>query len=1320
MRADAGVCGAGHARRADGPPGVKQLGHEDAPAAAPVSRHATATVTVQAKRVPANRPPVSSGGNAAVRRLVAGGVGGDPAGGGVGLPLLSAGGGGALGRFGVGGPQRKLSVSQPGDPMEREADAMAARVSAGPGAYQPTRTLTAARAPVAPAADGTAGDGTGPDISPALESLIREPGAGEPLPPDVRDRIESHLGVPLGGVQLHTGPAAQEAAAQLGARAFTFGNHIFLGPGESPHDVALMAHEATHVVQQQAVNVYRDLVHRSSDSLLPDFIVDAVRTYARDLPGYDMLTVVAGYDPIDDRTVERSPENLVRGVIGLVPFGNHIADQLLELEILQDAFALVDQGLTEHNLTLARISADIDRAWDELDVLEGFDGNAAIIARYVGAIYADALAFARSLVDTVLRLIREAAVGLAETYLADTPVWALATKVIHHDPLRGTPVEATTVEILGDFLTLIGKQDTLDQMRERGTLQRTADWLDTQIARFLSLISELGALFEAGWAAIQPENIANLPQNLERLARDAIGLVRRVGAFATDVIAAVLRIIKDALLGWLSGEAHKLPGFRLLTVILGENPFTHETVPRTAANLIGGFIALLPNGEATYQQLAEAGVIAEAGTRIEGAMSRLGISLDLITNTFLGVWNSLTLEDLLNPIAAFVRVLERFGEPLTRIVEFVVEVMKVVIELILRLMNFPSDLLGSIVSNAMQAIDDIQRDPVGFLVNMLSALKAGLAGFFDHVLSYLLDGLASWLFRGLGQLGITRPPDYSLRSILELVLQVLGITGELLWRKLGEQIGEENVAKIRGAIDTLTGVWSFIKDVQEGGVAAIWRHVENQLGNLWDTLLNMAKDWIVTQIVEKVTAKLLSMLDPTGIMAVVNSMIAFFNAIQSAIEYLRDILEIVNDYVTTIAAVAAGNIAPGAAKVERGLANAIPVAIGFLANQVGLGNVPEKVVEIIQGLRELVDQALTWLFEQAKRLGQAALAALGIGPAGATDPQQPETAQLRENFTVDGEPHSIYAGPGGALMLASDPQPVSNVDRLRDLYIEYRGLPPTGADADRRRVVHQMVELVKSDPSLLGGFAGATPEERADILVVQALMGTRVMVRARTNNMEYPATVDGIDTREGIAPRYWVRCRFDTGIESRHRNNPGSEPERLIPLREFVQSMSGAYTVVKPFTGGNHGSRYAQVEGNGYSLLPELCRGGRWRRVFYPTDYTAAVEAHLARVVAESTPAEDLTKPPEERRWMWRGSYYVNRPDGPGEATVDHTPAVVVHFKTEGVNMTQPERRDWYRTGGDSELPEIMPRGRNSSKGSEDERLADPQMIGERFRGPGE
>ncbi|MEQ4208807.1 DUF4157 domain-containing protein [Actinopolymorpha sp. B9G3] len=904
--------------------------------------------------------------------------------------------------------QAKLSVSSPGDPLERQADAVAARVSRGaavpsapPGdaPSTPGQVLRQVGPADVPASTGGPVPARGPGVPRSVEALVARPGGGQPLDPGVRARIEPHLGTDLSSVRVRRGPEVDAAAAALQARAFTSGGTIYLRAGESASDASLMAHEATHVAQQNAFTVHRSTLMRDFDFSLPDvslpevgipdFVLRGVTSAARSIPGYTLLTQITGSDPLTDEPVQVSREQLVEELLAYGPFGAAVGQVLSAVDVLGDVFDLVTESLAQHNLTTARIGRDIDAAWAELSVTEGIDGNVAIVRRYVNAILTDVRNFVAAIVGRVIEIVRTAAVGVVEPLLQTpeiAPMWDLVRKVLHHDPLRDQPVEAATVDILGDFLRLIGQEDVLAQMQERGTLQETADWLDIQFATFATLLGALRALFSDAWEAIQPENLPDLLTNLGSLATRAFDLVRGIADFATTVIAKVLELVKHSLLGWLSTYAHQIPGFHLLTVILEQNPFTGDVVERTAENLIKGFITLLPGGEATYDQLAESGVIGSAAERIETEMTRLGISVELITSTFLGIWDTLSLDDLLDPIGAFVRVVERFGDPLARIVEFVTVVVEVVLTLVLQLMNFPSDLLASIIANAMRAIEDIQRDPVGFLVNMLDALKAGFTGFFDNIGSYLLQGLVDWLFRGLGQLGITLPTDLSLQSILGLVLDVLGVSVEMLWQKLGEHIGEERVAMIRGAIDTLTGAWSFIRDVQERGLTAIWEYVVDQLSGLWDTLLGMARDWILTEIVQNVTARLISMLDPTGVMAIVNSFVAFFNAVQSAIEYLRDILEIVNQYVTTFAEVAAGNIVPGAEMIEQGLANAVPIAIGFLANQVGIGNVPEKIVEIIQSLRQLIDQALDWLFEQAVRLGSAALAALTGAGGGAAEP----------------------------------------------------------------------------------------------------------------------------------------------------------------------------------------------------------------------------------------------------------------------------------------------------------------------------------------------
>ncbi|MGC4154543.1 MAG: DUF4157 domain-containing protein [Propionicimonas sp.] len=804
---------------------------------------------------------------------------------------------------------------------------------------------------------------------------------GSPVARTVRDRIEPALGTDLSGMRVHTGPAAAQAATSVGARAFTVGNDVVLGRGESPHDVALMAHEATHVVQQTWGRIALAREESEDDSWIPEAVLEEIRSLVRAVPGYDLVAIAIGQDPLTGRPVSLDLDNAVETLLLAGPFGPGVAAVLKAMDLLSSAWSVVTSTLAAHNVTITRVGQDIEAAWERLSIRSLPSTNAAMVRGYINAFLADIRAAISDLVDQLIAAVRAAVVPLVEPYLVEgalAPAWNLAIKVMHYNPLTGTEVNATTVEIIGDFLTLIGQDEVLAQMTERGTLQQTADWVDAQIATFLSLIGRASALFGDAWDAISPANLPNLLDTLPDLANRAVALFGDVVAFGSTLIAQVLVFVRDSLLNWLSDQAHGMRGFKLLTVILGRNPFTGAGVERTAENLIGGFIELIA-GPDTYAQLAESGVIAEAAGRIESEMARLNISWELITGTFTAIWESLSLTDFLDPIGCITRVIDQFGEPLSRIVSFAATVVQVVLELILRLMNFPGDLLGSIIAGVQQALDNIQADPVGFLNNLLAALKQGFSQFFDNVLTHLVQGLADWLFRGLKGLGIEIPSELSGASILKLALDVMGLSVEFLWECLAEVIGPEKVALIRGAIDRLGQAWAFITDVQTRGMVAIWEYLSSQLGNLWDTILTMAKDWLVTNLIDAAIAKVLSMLDPTGVMAVINSCIAFYRAVQSVIEYVTEILQIVKTYVDTIAAIAAGNIAPGATMLEGGLAAAIPVAIGFLASQVGLGDIPEKIVEIINGLRQAIKAAVIWLIRQAMRLGEAALNALGLG-----------------------------------------------------------------------------------------------------------------------------------------------------------------------------------------------------------------------------------------------------------------------------------------------------------------------------------------------------
>jgi hypothetical protein len=100
------------------------------------------------------------------------------------------------------------------------------------------------------------GTGTQPKtVTPNIESRIQSlKGGGQPLSKSTRDFFESRFGTDFSQVRVHTDSKAGEAAKSINAKAFTAGKDVVFGAGQySPGNEAgknLLAHELTHVLQQ--------------------------------------------------------------------------------------------------------------------------------------------------------------------------------------------------------------------------------------------------------------------------------------------------------------------------------------------------------------------------------------------------------------------------------------------------------------------------------------------------------------------------------------------------------------------------------------------------------------------------------------------------------------------------------------------------------------------------------------------------------------------------------------------------------------------------------------------------------------------------------------------------------------------------------------------------------------------------------------------------------------------------------------------------------------------------------------------------------------
>jgi hypothetical protein len=385
------------------------------------------------------------------------------------------------------------------------------------------------------------------------------------------------------------------------------------------------------------------------------------------------------------------------------------------------------------------------------------------------------------------------------------------------------------------------------------------DFIDEGISLFSNTYDELVLAFHNIWNLVTIDSLMDPVGTFTHIYNQFAGPVGRVLDFVLRVGAEILKFIKDILMQRLSGWAREQRGYELVTVIIGKDPFTDIVVPRNVENLIRGFMSLMEGGREQFEQLKESGAIDRTVAKVNAAVARLNMTPAYIVQLFIDLWNSFSVSDLANPIAAFQRIIERFGEPIGRLIVFVIQIVKIVIEAILIVMNFPFDLINNIIAKAMQAFEMIKRDPVGFLKNLLRAIKQGFIQFFENILKHLLSGLVGWLTSELRDAGVPAFTDTSLRGIIGWVLQVLGISMEKIWEKLAAhpRIGPQRVARIRSMINTLEGIWTFIKDVQERGMAAIWDKIQEQLSNLWNTILDAVKNWIMEQIVNRMVTRLL-------------------------------------------------------------------------------------------------------------------------------------------------------------------------------------------------------------------------------------------------------------------------------------------------------------------------------------------------------------------------------------------------------------------------------------------------------------------------------
>ncbi|MEM6635171.1 MAG: DUF4157 domain-containing protein [Pseudomonadota bacterium] len=495
--------------------------------------------------------------------------------------------------------------------------------------------------------------------------------------------------------------------------------------------------------------------------------------------------------------------------------------------------------------------------------------------------------------------------------------------------------------------------------------------------------------------------------------------------------AETLPINRDAVLsrfpgeGWIEDRARHIPGYTLMTVLLGRTLVSGERVSMTAENLLGGFLGLLPGGTLLFDRLKETRVLQDTFSWVRGRLSDLNLTGSRIRNVLDRIPGDLSVT---SPFESLKRI---FGPLVRDLVTFVGEIKDKILEFIIRgalkLAGPYADKVWGVIQQARDTLDLILSDPLGFAKNLIKAVVGGFRLFATNILTHLKNGLLGWLFGALDGAGITLPDKLDFKGLMSLVMQILGLTyakfRKILVKRLGPK-GEKLVSMIESSVE-------IVKVILREGFAGIWQKMLELIENFKETLIGGISTMVITTVVRAGLSWLAGLANPIG--AIVKIALAIYDMIVAFLERLEQIAAVAQSIFSSVGAIARGAVENAARFIEQTIGRSVPVVISFLAAALGLGGIPGKIMGVIRKLQRAVERALDklvrFIVKKAKKLFSRLVKAVNG-----------KRKLPSRNFEDDGVTHRIFGeikGNSADVMFASRKSTGQQVDQAQKKTMDY-------------------------------------------------------------------------------------------------------------------------------------------------------------------------------------------------------------------------------------------------------------------------------------------
>jgi hypothetical protein len=267
------------------------------------------------------------------------------------------------------------------------------------------------------------------------------------------------------------------------------------------------------------------------------------------IPGFRMLTLVLGVNPINMSPVDRSAANVLRALIELIPGGAIITQAPQNSGVFEKAGAWVSDQIATLKMTgqaLKQAMTDFlgSLSWSDVFHL----GDVWERAKRIFTEPIDRLiAFGKGLIEGILKFIKDAILLPLAKLAEGTKGWDLLIAVLGKNPITGEAVPRTAETLIGGFLKLIGQDEIWDNMKKSNAITRAWAWFQGAMSAVVAFVSQIPDLFVAAFKSLTIEDVVLVVGAFRKVGSVFGGFLVKFTDWAGTAIWNLLEIIFDVV-----------------------------------------------------------------------------------------------------------------------------------------------------------------------------------------------------------------------------------------------------------------------------------------------------------------------------------------------------------------------------------------------------------------------------------------------------------------------------------------------------------------------------------------------------------------------------------------------------------------------------------------------------------------------------------------------------------------------------------------------------------------------------------------------------